>query len=308
MRPIVSAIGSPTYNISKWLVEVFKTLNNPYNNHSVSNSLEFIEKVKGLNLTEGESFDVSSLFPSVPIPTTSKYIGELLEYNNLDPVNIKELVNLRNLCMKFETNAKEKFDYFPRVWIRYVDDIFSIFHTKTDIDNFISPLNNCFPFIKFNQSINQSKIYFIVEDFNLIDKACFTVECENNGQLPFLDVLVIKNGENNLEFDVFRKETNTPRYITDDFNHCFPYKMAILNFLVHILLLFPLRKQRFDVERNGIHELAGVNGYDIKIVDKLIRRHKFELSLRNSTTFQADKNKPRKIPSTQEDLIRFSKN
>ncbi|KAJ8948045.1 hypothetical protein NQ318_003379, partial [Aromia moschata] len=86
---------------------------------------------------------------------------------------------IANLFMsKFETEVKDKFEYFPRVWFRYVDDIFAVFDTKAiSLDNFVAKLNNRFPTIKF------------------------TYEVEHNEQLPFLDVLVIRNSENKLEFD-----------------------------------------------------------------------------------------------------------
>ncbi|KAJ8949031.1 hypothetical protein NQ318_005205, partial [Aromia moschata] len=82
---------------------------------------------------------------------------------------------IANLFMsKFETEVKDKFEYFPRVWFRYVDDIFAVFDTKAiSLDNFVAKSNNRFPTIKF------------------------TYEVEHNEQLPFLDVLVIRNSENN---------------------------------------------------------------------------------------------------------------
>ncbi|KAJ8962246.1 hypothetical protein NQ318_018219, partial [Aromia moschata] len=92
----------------------------------------------------------------------------------------------------------------------YVDDIFAVFDTKAiSLDNFVAKLNNRFPTIKF------------------------TYEMEHNEQLPFLDVLVIRNSENKLEFDVYRKETATLRYIPNDSHHPFQHKMASFNFLIH---------------------------------------------------------------------------
>ncbi|KAJ8933862.1 hypothetical protein NQ318_012433 [Aromia moschata] len=104
---------------------------------------------------------------------------------------------------------------------RYVDDIFAVFDTKAiSLDNFVAKLNNRFPTIKF------------------------TYEVEHNEQLPFLDVLVIRNSENKLEFDVYKKETATLRYIPNDSHHPFQHKMASFNFLIHRLLNFPLSKER----------------------------------------------------------------
>ncbi|KAJ8963343.1 hypothetical protein NQ318_018815 [Aromia moschata] len=84
------------------------------------------------------------------------------------------------------------------VWFRYVDDIFAVFDTKAiSLDNFVVKLNNHFPTIKF------------------------TYEMEHNEQLPFLDVLLIRNSENKLEFDrtlynstTFRRETDNSKIVS----------------------------------------------------------------------------------------------
>ncbi|KAJ8955988.1 hypothetical protein NQ318_006259 [Aromia moschata] len=111
---------------------------------------------------------------SVPI---SNYNGEYFQQHEGTAMGNSLSPFIANLFMsKFETEAKDKFEYFPRVWFRYVDDIFAVFDTKAiSLDNFVAKLNNRFPTIKF------------------------TYEVEYNEQLPFLDVLVIRNSENNKE-------------------------------------------------------------------------------------------------------------
>ncbi|KAJ8952514.1 hypothetical protein NQ318_003310 [Aromia moschata] len=144
----------------------------------------------------------------------------------------------------FETEVKDKFEYFPRVWFRYVDDIFTVFDIKAiSLDKFIAKLNNRFPTIKF------------------------TYQVEHNDQLPFLDVLVIRNSENKLEFDVYRKETATLRYIPNDSHHPFQHKMASFNFLMHRLLNFPFSKERFEHEKQLIKNIAKSNGYSVHLID-----------------------------------------
>ncbi|KAJ8951299.1 hypothetical protein NQ318_008203, partial [Aromia moschata] len=63
------------------------------------------------------------------------------------------------------------------------------------------------------------------------------------------------NSENKLEFDVYRKETATLRYITNDLHHPFQHKMASLNFLIHYLLNFPLSKER-DLSTENLRYLS----------------------------------------------------
>ncbi|KAJ8963120.1 hypothetical protein NQ318_018585 [Aromia moschata] len=141
---------------------------------------------------------------------------------------------------KFETEVKNKFEYFPRVWFRYVDEIFAVFDTNAiSLDNFVAKLNNRFLTIKY------------------------TYEMEHNEQLLFLDVLVIRNSENMLDFDVYRKETATLRYIPNDLHHPFQHKMASFNFLIYRLLNFPLSNERFEHEKQLIKNIAKNNAYTL---------------------------------------------
>ena len=62
LRPIVSFVNSPTYNLSKFLSRVLSSLLK--NNYSVRNSREFLECIKNYSVEENEclvSFDVVSL-------------------------------------------------------------------------------------------------------------------------------------------------------------------------------------------------------------------------------------------------------
>ncbi|MBV2145343.1 MAG: hypothetical protein KTM48_01175, partial [Wolbachia endosymbiont of Pissodes strobi] len=143
-----------------------------------------------------------------------------------------------------------------------MDDIFAIFDTKTaNVEDFVTKLNNRFPTIKF------------------------TYEVENNGQLPFLDTLVIRNDNNTLEFDIYRKNTATNRYIPNDSFHCDQHKMASFHFLVHRLVNFPLSRERFNNEKETIRNIAKVNGFNTNLINKLINRHLFRKTIRDSTSF-----------------------
>jgi len=47
----------------------------------------------------------------------------------------------------------------------------------------------------------------------------FTIELEQNGTLPFLDVLVKKNADGTLAHTMYRKTTNTGLYLHVDSEH-----------------------------------------------------------------------------------------
>ncbi len=100
MCPIVSNLGSPTYNLSKWLINEFNHLEVQQSSFSVNNSYEFVNKVKDLELKDNEiliSFDVNSLFPSIPIDETLTFIRDLLQANRLPENRIDQYIRLTKL-------------------------------------------------------------------------------------------------------------------------------------------------------------------------------------------------------------------
>ena len=77
LRPIVSSIGTVTYETSKELARILKPLvgKSP---HHVKNTQNFIQQIKGIHLSQGQcmiSYDVKALFTSVStnqLPTSSR--------------------------------------------------------------------------------------------------------------------------------------------------------------------------------------------------------------------------------------------
>lgn len=68
LRPIVSSIGSITYEAAKYLTEVIGPLVGKTEHH-VKNRIDFVQKIKGLEVHPSQklvSFDVSAPFTSIP--------------------------------------------------------------------------------------------------------------------------------------------------------------------------------------------------------------------------------------------------
>ncbi|WP_143442479.1 reverse transcriptase domain-containing protein, partial [Klebsiella pneumoniae] len=121
------------------------------------------------------SFDVESLYPNVPMKHVTNCIKVWLISRNIDEDTVQEYLLLINLCMSqnsfkfndifykqvegtamgnplscfianvflryFEIQAKQTLQYFPRVWIRYVDDVFAVFSHNEDLQHFVTLLN-----------------------------------------------------------------------------------------------------------------------------------------------------------------------
>lgn len=298
MRNIVSNINSPSVKVAKWLVNELK--NFPIESMAVRNSFDFVDKIKDITFEEDEvmiSFDVESLFPSIPIPDALNALYTHLDKFDIPDDKMQVFLKSAKLCMShnffkfrdkyyqveqgtsmgnplspliaevfmatFEMDLKQK-GLLPRIWYRYVDDIFAVVKSN-EINKTLDIINSQF------ESIN------------------FTMEKEDDNKLPFLELLVTKTS-NKVEFSIYRKPTTTNRYITND-SHCpMQHKLAAFHSLVHRLCKLPLSVSNFHHEYKFLKKLAIINGYHDRIIDKLIKKHMDKIQKsRLSTLFSQHK-------------------
>lgn len=245
MRPISSNIRTPTEKMAAWLVNEMKKYAVKHG-QSVKNSVDFVKQLEGFKLRRGEilvSFDVAALFPSVPVADALQSLRRHLERSRAPPNHIEAYLSVAQVCMNqnffsfrgkyykqnfgismgsklsplladvfmsdFETDA-QKHKLFPRVWKRYVDDVFDPIKERY-LDQTLAMLNSQ------HSTIN------------------FTVEKEVDGKLPFLDLLISRNDDDMLKFGIYRKPTSTDRYITADSNHYGTQKKAAFHSMAHRL-------------------------------------------------------------------------
>ena len=275
LRPIVSSIGSPTNALAKHLASILQ----PHVEKAASyvkNSQHFIDLIKNIRLEENDilvSFDVTSLFTQVPVDEalsiieakykTPNYLISLAKhclantyftyagqkYRQVDgaPMGSPLSPALANLYMEdFEIRALNSSTLKPKLWLRYVDDTFVIWqHGDDNLNKFLSHLNQIHPRIKF------------------------TMEKEQENQLPFLDVLLKKKQNGALSHTVYRKPTHTNRYLNANSHHHPAQFFSVAKSLAY-------RSQHLtdkDHYKNEINTLKNVlknNGYQRKTIEKAL--------------------------------------
>ena len=83
---------------------------------------------------------------------------------------------------------------FPRLWLRYVDDMFVVL-PKEELDPFFVHINSINAHIRFTQELN------------------------HDNDIAFLDCHVHVNTDGGLATKVYRKPTHTDHYLQFDFPH-----------------------------------------------------------------------------------------
>lgn len=244
LRPIVSMIDSPTYNLSKMFATILKNVTGK-SNRSVKNAYELKQAVANLKVPKNYilvSLDVVSLFTKIPKelvyqcvkdrwssiePFTKLPLDELL--NGLKVVmencvfQYKEIIYQQifgspmgspgspcfaDLVMEsLEEVVIKKLPFKLPFYFRYVDDIITAI-----------PKN----------MINETKEIF--NSFN--ENIQFTIEVEENSRIAFLDIWLIRTEDGTIKTDWYHKETWSGRYLHFDSELPFSYKRNTISILV----------------------------------------------------------------------------
>jgi hypothetical protein len=149
------------------------------------------------------------------------------------------------------TKMEQKLNRFstnrPKLWLRYVDDVFCIFEINMDkIHEFLARINKWHPNLRF------------------------TVEFEKDKRLPFLDVLVTREADMHTT-TIYRKPTHTDLYLLWDSNQCRKYKLGLIKTLMVRILRICSTPQMIRQETDRLRSTLKSNGYPQHIIRRGIR-------------------------------------
>lgn len=286
VRPIVSMVNSPTYNLSKHIANIISPLVGR-TERTVKNSNEFIKYLPSCSWQTNEvmvSFDVVSLFTKVPIELAIEVIREHLNNDadlpNRTHLSINDIIDLLRFCLEstdftfhgkyyhqcygcamgspvssiaanivMENIEKRIFQNNSgiRHWKRFVDDVWAVIQ-QDKIDETLDILNSIEPSIKF------------------------TVEKELSDSIPFLDVKVKRLDNGTFGSSVYYKKTHTNRYLDFNSNHAFSHKASVVRSLYERAVAFSSNDVDKNNEINNINQVLFKNNYPKKFISKISNR------------------------------------
>ena len=284
MRPVVSMIGTPEYQLAKYLDDIIKP--NIPDKFMLYSTNDFLEKMNKFKIRPGDkcvSFDVCSLFTNVPLNETINIIADhiysdqaqitpsfdkklfinLLEiatagmfiykdqlYRQVDGVAMGNPLapTIANFFLAHLENQifLSSLPFYPSFYSRYVDDIFCIFRSNVECDDFLHLLNSLHSNIKF------------------------TVE-KSSGSLPFLDV-EIHLSDGKCETMVFRKETYTGVMLNFKAIAPLKWKAGLIQCMLNRARRICSTPKLFQKEVVTLKRLFSQNSYPAHFFDKEVSK------------------------------------
>ena len=237
-RPIINSIGSLTKTMSALVDEILRRYSKLANSY-IKDTGHFLQVTKELDIHQGEyiaTVDVTALYTNIPHQDGIEKVLRFLRRNRASNSELVLVSNLLEHILKkndftfnnetylqisgtaigtrcapnyaiiFMAELEEEFltqtPMKPRIWLRFIDDIFMVWsHGEDELQKMLNELNNFHPTIKF------------------------TEEHSDYG-LPFLDTFTyIEDGQ--LKTRVYHKPTDNKQYLHYSSCHPLQQKNAI---------------------------------------------------------------------------------
>ena len=293
MRVVVSTIGTPSYETSKYLVKIIQpTLNT--NETRLRNSQKFVDLSKDWQIDEDEvqvSYDVVNLYPSVPINDSINIMAELLSKdNNLKnrtKLSIHDIRTLIELCLsKCYFLWEEKFYQLKNsgpiglALMVVMAEGFLQYHEKRAIELALTKNPSIAPksFVRYFDDSHarfnnlQSAIEFKTILNNQNPNIQYTMDAEDADKtLQFLD-LKIKNTEGKYVTSIFRKNAITNVQVKPHSGHDPKILKGIFTGFLHRAYAICQPTQR-EEEIEFLIRCFTENGYDNNELKRIAERY-----------------------------------
>ena len=283
LRPILSAINTPSYRLAKFFVPILSELTK--NEFVLKDSFSFSQEIRSQNPDLFmASFDIDSLFSNLPLEETielcvNKTFKRKRKFQGLVKTEFKKLLEFatKDVLILFNGNYYEQTDgiamgsplgptlanvflcHWEEIWLkkcsikfkpvfykRYMDDTFLLFSSMENIKQFFRYINS-----RHN-------------------KMTFTYEVETDNKLPFLDILVTREATT-FTTNIYKKPTFSGLYT--NFHSYLPesYKKGLIFTLLFRIYTICSDWPKIHTEIINLRNIMLKNNFPSSFVDRCIK-------------------------------------
>lgn len=306
-RIIVSFVNTPTYNLAKYLQDILKTaLKHPSpgldalekkNLRKVKfkavNSLELKKILTSADLPKDYlmiSMDVVSLFTNVPLDLVKQGIRKrwnvIKRYTDID---LESFIEATELCFTSSAFLFNKC-FYQQIFGAAMGSPLSSVAADIVMENLedeclckLAP--DIFFYLRYVDDIltflPKNKVESALRTFNSYhNRLRFTVECEVNSRINFLELTLIRTDTGRIEFDWYRKPTASGRYLNYESHHPLMQKVSVIRGLIDKAVL--LAEDKFHLKNLAfVRQSLLNNNYPIKLIKDVINRRVAQLRFRS---------------------------
>jgi GIY-YIG catalytic domain len=309
LRPIVSTIGSSTYNSSKKFSSILRNIAD-LEKYNIKNSFEFKSFIDNITLKPNEvlvSFDVVSLFTNVPTKLALAIVDKkwplISECTNISkPIFMEYLRFIVQESSYFQYDDKFYKQNFGLAMGSPLAPILSDLVLEFLFDNIIPKLDFQPNFIKKYVDdcilgIPEDKIQYTLDKFNSFHPTLkFTCETEDtNKSIAFLDLKLIHKNDGKVLTDWYNKPLASNRLLNFRSTHPLSQKRNVASSFIRRVL--DLSDKTFRSKNTTIaFNILLKNNYPMKLIKQLINQH---LSRSRKPLCEPQKNTSNKNTSMQ---------
>ena len=284
IRPIVSMIGSPTYNVAKYVSRLIAPLVGN-TNRTVKNTHDFVNFLKTCRWKPHEvmvSFDVVSLFTRVPVQLAIKTIQNYLRsddnISDRTKLNVDDIMQLVRLCLE-NNDFIYRGTYYHQSYGCAMGSPISVIAANIvmeDVERRIfSVASDIIAWKRFVDDVwavvPADKIQSILKLINEIEPTIkFTVEKEDdNNSLSFLDVTISRIDDGTFSTKVYHKPSHTDRYLNFNSNHPFSHKASVARSLYDRAVAFSSSSNDKQTEIGRIRNALRSNDFPDNFLNRV---------------------------------------
>lgn len=302
LRPIVSSVQVPCYNLSKYIGQILKNIiSNEYN---ITNSINLKEQLNNVKLDNGEiliSLDVVSLFTNIPINKAIAIIMKKWDIvKSFTKIPKTTFIKILRFCIIDNNYFIYNEDIYSQIFGMPMGNPLSptIANIILDdlLDESITKLKNNNIKIKYITKYVDDILAIVKIDekdeilntFNLYHKKLqFTMEVEKHNSIAFLDTKLHRK-DCSIDFNWYKKDTASGRIV--NFYSTQP-KYQIINTAKNFIhKVLTISDNKFHTENiKLITNILKNNSYPTKLIKSLIDEIIRKITFRNIN----DKNKNR---------------